>query len=126
MANIDIGQLASEITKAVQEYTEDVSEAIETAVDDAANEMLLDTRTNAPKNTGDYAKGFTKTKRDSAGTTRRIIWNKKYSRIAHLLEFGHAKVSGGRVAGKPHLRLAYDRIEPQMMEKIRQIIRNGG
>lgn len=126
MPSISIDKLASEIAKAVAEYNDDVSKSIDKAVDDAANEMLRDTRANAPRNTGDYAKSFRKTKRDSMGVTRRIIWNKKYSRIVHLLEFGHAKVGGGRVAGKPHLRLAYDRIEPQMMEKIRQIIRNGG
>ncbi|GIP02105.1 MULTISPECIES: HK97 gp10 family phage protein [Paenibacillus] len=126
MANISIDRLASEIVKAVSEYNDDVSRSIDKAVDDAADDVLRDTRANAPKRTGDYAKGFKKTNRDSMGTTRRIIWNKKYSRIVHLLEFGHAKVGGGRVAGKPHLRLAYDRIEPQMMEKIRQIIRNGG
>lgn len=124
--NVSIDKLASEIAKAVAEYNDNVSKSIDKAVDDAANDMLRDTRANAPRKTGDYAKGFRKTNRNSMGTTRRIIWNKKYSHLVHLLEFGHAKVGGGRVTGKPHLRLAYDRIEPQMMEKIRQIIRNGG
>ena len=126
MPNVSIDQLANEITKAVREYTEDVSEAIEREVDRTADIVLRETRANAPRDTGDYAKGFRKTKRDIPGITRRVVWNKQYSHLVHLLEFGHAKVGGGRVAGKPHLRVAYDRNTPEMLDRIRQIIRNGG
>lgn len=126
MANIPIDRLANEITKAVREYTEDVEAAIEKQIDETADQVLAAARADAPKRTGKYAKGFRKTKRDSPGSTKRIIWNKNYSRIVHLLEFGHAKVNGGRVSGKPHLRPAYYKYGAKLPEEIKRIIRNGG
>lgn len=128
MANISIDALASEITKAVREYTEDVTEAVENKVDEVANKVLEEVRSNHPykDRTGEYTKGFKITKRDVNGKTRRVVWNKKHYRRVHLLEFGHAKVNGGRVPGKPHLRPAYDRFGAKLPDEIKKIIRNGG
>lgn len=129
MANVTIDQLANEITKAVREYTEDVSEAISKKVDEVADDVLKEVKTNHPyKNrTGQYTKGFKKTKRDApGGKTRRVIWNKKHYRRVHLLEFGHAKRGGGRVPAYPHLRPAYDRHVGSLESGIKRIIRNGG
>lgn len=122
MANISIDDLAAEITQAVREYTQDVSEAIDRKVDEVANEVRDAAERGAPKNKGKYAKAFKVTRQGN----RRVIWNKKYYRLVHLNEFGHAKVNGGRVPGKPHLRPAYDRIATKLPDEIAQIIRNGG
>ena len=126
MANVPIDRLAAEITKAVQEYTEDVTEAIERKVDEVADQVLKEVKRTAPKRTGKYRRGFVKTNRDAPGRTRRIVWNKKRYMIVHLLEFGHAKRGGGRVAARPHLRPAYDKYVPKLIEEIRKIIKNGG
>lgn len=128
MANIRIDQLAEAITSAVRSYTADVSEAIEKKVDEVAEAVLQDTKRTAPVRTGKYRKGFAKTKRTKPGQGYKgyYIWNKKDYRRVHLLEFGHAKRSGGRVAAKPHLRPAFDRNAEQLQEDIKRIIRNGG
>ncbi|MNS16398.1 hypothetical protein D3C86_1321210 [compost metagenome] len=124
MTSLD--QLANEITKAVREYTEDVAEGIEKRVDEVADLIREDAAANAPVRTGKYRQGFTKTKQDGFGNTRRIVWNKKASRRVHLLEFGHAKKGGGRVPGRPHLRPAYDKYAGTLADDIKRIIRNGG
>lgn len=126
MANISIDQLANEVTRAVREYTEDVSKAIDKQVNVTAKEVLADAVANAPKRSGDYAEGFKITKQGDGGNSTRIIWNKKHSRRVHLLEFGHAKVGGGRVGAFPHLRPAYDKHGAKLPEEIKRIIRNGG
>lgn len=126
MANIPIDRLATEITKAVQEYTEDVQEAIESKVDEVAEEVLQEVKRIAPKRTGKYRRGFVKTNRDGYGRIRRIVWNKRHYMLVHLLEFGHAKVGGGRVAARPHLRPAYDKYASKLPDEIKKIIRNGG
>lgn len=126
MAEIRIDQLAAEIANAVQEYTEDVSEAIDQKVDEVANEVRDEVEREARKRTGKYAKGFKVSKQDRNGKARRVIWNKKDYRRVHLLEFGHAKVNGGRVQAFPHLRPAYDKFGAKLPDEIKRIIRNGG
>ena len=123
---ISVSQLADAIVEAVREYTEDVTEAIDQKVESTADLVLADVRQNAPKKTGKYAKGFVKTDKSFPGRRRFVIWNHKYYRLVHLLEFGHAKVKGGRVPGKPHLIPAHDRHVNKMVNDIKQIIRNGG
>ncbi|WP_420768755.1 HK97 gp10 family phage protein [Parageobacillus thermoglucosidasius] len=126
MANIRIDQLADEIVSAVREYTEDVASAVDKKVDEVANKVLKEAQALAPKRTGEYAKTFVKTKEGGYGEHRRIIWNKKHYRRVHLLEFGHAKVNGGRVQAFPHLRPAYEKHAAHLDDEIKQIIRNGG
>jgi len=126
MAKIAIDNLAKEITKAVQKYTEDIEDAIELKVDEVADEMLKDVRQNSPVQSGRYRRGFRKTARDLGGKTTRIIWNKSEPTLVHLLEFGHAKVNGGRVSGKPHMRPAYDKNSAKLQSDIKRIIENGG
>lgn len=126
MANVSVNHLADAIVSAVRDYTDDVSNAIGQKVESAADLVLQDARAMAPKKTGKYAKGFVKTDKSLPGRRRFVVWNKKYYRLVHLLEFGHAKVKGGRVPGKPHLIPAHQRHVDGMLSDIKQIIRNGG
>ena len=124
MTNID--QLAAEIVNAVREYTEDVSEAIDNEIKSTADLVLAEVKRLAPKDTGYYSKGFTKTDKSLPGNRRYVVWNKKYFRLVHLLEYGHAKVGGGRVQAYPHLDPAHRRHGLTMPDRIRRIIENGG
>lgn len=123
---IKIDDLADAITEAVRDYTEDVSAAVAKKVDEVASEVRDDIELNAPKRTGEYAKSFVVSRRDRPGQTRRVIWSKEHYRRARLLEFGHAKRGGGRVAGRPHIRPAYDKRANKLVSDIKQIIRDGG
>lgn len=126
MANINIDDLAAEITLAVKEYTEDVSAAIEKEVDTRSKELVKAIRNDSPEKTGEYKKGWTRKKlRDSDGATY-VVYNKAKPGLAHLLEHGHAKRGGGRVTGRPHIRPNTERKEKQLVENIEKIIRNGG
>lgn len=126
MVNIPIDRLADELVLAIKEYTEDVEIGVRKAVDKTAREVLKEAQALAPKRTGEYAKTFTITKDDGYGVTRRIIWNKKHYRRVHLLEFGHAKVNGGRVQAYPHLRPAYEKHGAKLPDELKRIIQNGG
>lgn len=126
MGSISISQLANEIVKAVQEYTEDVSLAIEKEVEATAKEVLEEVRRTAPRKTGGYVKGFKITKQSRSGHKRCVVWNRTDPTRVHLLEYGHAKVNGGRVQGQPHLGPAHDKFVPGLMNKIKQIIKRGG
>ena len=126
MVNIPIDRLADELVQAVKEYTDDVAEGVRKKVDETARKVLKEAQALAPKRTGEYARTFTITKEDGYGTTKRIIWNKKHYRRVHLLEFGHAKVNGGRVKEYPHLRPAYDKHGARLPDELKRVIENGG
>lgn len=128
MDNISIDHMADEITNTIREYTEDVSAAIVQKVDQVADQVLSEVKSNHPYDdqSGDYTKGFKKSSNDQEGKTQRIIWNKKHYRRVHLLEFGHAKRGGGRVPAFPHLIPAYEKYGEQLMDHIKRIIQNGG
>ena len=126
MSDINIEDFASYMTDMIREYTEDVSAAIEAEVKSTADLVLAEVKRLAPKHTGDYAKGFTKTDKPLPGNRRYIVWNKEHYRRVHLLEYGHAKVGGGRVRAYPHLDPAHRRYGLTMPDRIKEIIRDGG
>jgi len=123
MAVIKVDELAGEIVLAIQAYTEDVSEAIDQAARDTAKAMAQDLRETSPKDTGEYAKGWTYRK-EAPGSYR--VYNKKKPQLTHLLEHGHAKRGGGRVEGRPHIKPAEERHLPGFERKVEQILERGG
>lgn len=123
---VTVDQLADAITMALQEYTDAVTVAIEAELDETSNAVLVDTRNSSPVDTGNYKKGWRRTKESAGGRTKYTIHNKTHPWRVHLLEKGHAKRNGGRVAAKPHLGPAYDAHAPAMDERIKEILKNGG
>jgi hypothetical protein len=123
---IALDGLAAEITGFLKEYTDDVTAAIEDTLDTTSAAVEVDTRDNSPVKTGRYRKGWRRTKESSGGRTRYTIHNKTQPGLVHLLEKGHAKRGGGRVAARPHLTPAYDKHVPPMEERIKKILRDGG
>ena len=120
---VKVDDLAGEIVLAVRTYTEEVGEAIEEAVKETAQALAADLRETSPKDTGEYAKGWTAKKE---GPGRYVVYNKKKPQLTHLLEHGHAKRGGGRVEGRPHIKPAEERHAPQLERKIAQILERGG
>ena len=120
---IKVDDLAGEIVLAVRTYTEEVGAAIEEAVKETAQALAADLRETSPKDTGEYAKGWTARKE---GQGRYVVYNKKKPQLTHLLEHGHAKRGGGRVEGRPHIKPATDRHIPQFEKKVYTIVERGG
>lgn len=123
---VTIDQLAVKITQAIADYTDDVVQAIEVEVDATSKAIVEDIKANAPRRTGEYARGWSRRKSKSSNRVTHIVHNTKKPQLTHLLEHGHAKRSGGRVEGKPHIRPAVDRHLPAMERRIKQIIERGG
>ena len=122
MANIKVDDIATEITNTIQEYTEDVSRAIEEENEKIADKAVKELRNTKLKRTGQYAKGWTKKKQGNGY----VIYNKNKPSLTHLLEHGHAKRGGGRVSGKPHIRPVEEKAIKKLEDSVIKIIKNGG
>lgn len=111
--------LAKEISKALSDYTEEVTEGLEKAKVEVAKETVKQLRKSSPKLTGDYARGWAKKK---VGTAQ-VVYNRTDYQITHLLEWGHAKRGGGRVPGIPHIRPAEEKAIDEYTKRVEKVIR---
>lgn len=93
--------LASQLATALSNFNEDVQKEIESTLDEVADEAVEELKTNSPRKTGDYAVDWA-VKKDKKN--KRVIYQPNEYRLAHLLEFGHAKRNGGRVSGTEHIK----------------------
>ena len=102
MTSID--DMAEEIMKGLTEYAELADSAMKKAVRKTTKTVKEEISANAPKRTGRYAKSWaTKKTKENSHTLEMTVHSKDRYQIAHLLEHGHAKRNGGRVAARPHI-----------------------
>ena len=102
MSSID--NMADLVMDGLREYSELADTAMKKAVRKTATSVKKEISENAPKHTGKYAESWaTKKVTESSHKLEMTVHSKNRYQIAHLLEKGHAKRNGGRVAGKPHI-----------------------
>ena len=129
MANVSVDQLAAEIAKGLAEYSQDVVEKVNVsseAVGKAAVKRLKHTSPKRP-GSGKYAKSWAmKTEPEVGQPHKRIVHVKApHYRLAHLLEYGHAKVGGGRVEGRPHIGPAEEEVIREFAREVEEAIKRG-
>lgn len=119
-------QLASTIMDGLKEYADLAADDMKKAVKKAGTSVRKEIQQNAPSDTGSYAKSWAvKTEKESSDSTQLIVHSKNRYQLAHLLEHGHAKRGGGRVAGKSHIAPAEEKAVRQLEEEIERSLRNG-
>ena len=123
---IQVEELADAVIKELDEYADITAENVKKAVKSAGMTVKEEISTNAPKDTGVYAKSWrTKIVKETADALTVTVYSPNRYQIAHLLEHGHAKRGGGRVAAKPHIAKAEEIGVSQLTEEIERGIRNG-
>ena len=127
MANINIDRLAREITEALAAYSDEVVEKIDTSSLRIGKEAVKRLKRTSPKRYGEYAKSWKMTSENYYGepAKRTVHLKPPHYALAHLLEKGHAKVGGGRVEAKPHIRQAEQEVIQQFTREVEEAIRNG-
>lgn len=92
------------IGEMLQQYSVDVVRAMEASIDEVAREAVKKLRAESPRNSGEYAKGWTVTFEKGRLKKGAIIHGKSGTyQIAHLLEHGHALRQGGRTRAQVHI-----------------------
>jgi len=90
--------------KGLTEYADLATEDLKAAVQDAGNAVKKQISATAPRDTGAYAKSWAvKKTKETADSLTVVVHSRNRYQLAHLLEFGHAKRNGGRVAARPHI-----------------------
>ena len=101
---VSIDQMASVIMEGLQDYADLATDDLKAAVKKAGTTVKKQIQATAPSDTGKYAKSWSvKTTKETSNSLEVTVYSKNRYQLAHLLEFGHAKRGGGRVAGKAHI-----------------------
>ena len=119
-------QLAAAVMKELENYADTTTDGVKAAVRKAANTVKKETQAGAPVRSGKYAKSWaTKTTRESSTSLEITVHSRNRYQLAHLLEHGHAKRGGGRVAARPHIAAAEAEGIEQLEAEIERSIRSG-
>ena len=127
MANVSIDQLAAEIAKGLADYSQDVIEKVNISSEKVGKAAVKQLKQTSPKRYGKYAKSWAmKTEPEVGQPHKRIVHVKApHYRLTHLLEHGHAKVGGGRVEGRPHIRPAEEEVIREFTAAVEEAIKRG-
>ena len=114
-----IDGLADAIMEGLKEYSDLASSEVKGAVRKAGKLVKDEIAANAPKKTGAYSKSWSvKATKETSESLELVVYSKNRYQIAHLLEHGHAKRGGGRVAGRPHIAPAEEKAVRELEEEI--------
>lgn len=98
--SININQLASLINRELQRYANRIEEDVDAVAKEVAKDGAQKLKATSPKNTGDYAEGWTYKKVDNAY----VVHNKNKPQITHLLEKSHVQRDGSRSTPEIHIK----------------------
>lgn len=127
---IRIGDFTKALKETLQNYTEEVEDSLaivtENLARNAAKELQkvsadsFNTAQDKP-----YSKGWVAKDESVRHHARWVIHNRNKPGLPHLLEHGHAKVSGGRTAGVVHIKPIEQKLVKDYEENAKAIIERG-
>ena len=118
---VSIDQLDSAVMEELEKYAGLAADDLKDAVKETAKSVRKDIQNNAPVDTGKYKKSWSvKNVHEDSESIDLVVHSRNRYQIAHLLEHGHAKRGGGRVAARPHIAAAEEKGEEQLVETIKQ------
>lgn len=121
---ISADQLGITIQGELAAYSDEVAEGIRKEVKAVAKETVATLKATSPRDTGEYARGWSyRVEFESREDIRMRIYNRTKPQLTRLLEYGHDKVNGGRVEGKPHIRPAEQEAEKKLEGAVKVVVK---
>ena len=127
VVNVKPEQLSEAIRGQLEEYSADVTKAINQNLKEVADKTA-----DALKKGGSYKERTGKYTPDWSVSARKVssvaqsesysVHNRKHYQLTHLLEHGHAKRGGGRVPAKPHIAAAEQAGIEQLEKEIQKAL----
>lgn len=119
---VTVDNLADVVGDILKDYADDVTEVTKEAVHQVALAGVKALKSESPKKTGKYAKGW----RTWSNTTRlgqeEKLYNAAKPTLTHLLEDGHAKRGGGRVPGIKHVQPVREELSKALPKEVKKSI----
>lgn len=121
---VSVENLSSSVRRQLEEYCSFTADEVKQIVGEVGESVKKEIMENAPVDTGAYRKSWKVTKESETATSMSVVvHSEKRYRLTHLLEKGHAKRGGGRVAAKVHIAPAEANAEKQLIEKVERSLR---
>ena len=125
-SKIGVGDLSNEVMRQLNEYADLTTEGMKESVQKAGKTVQKEIKSTAPKRTGAYSKSWAVKKTNESSRALEVtVHSRNRYQLAHLLEFGHAKRGGGRVAAQPHIAAAEEKGIQQLEQEIERCIKHG-
>ena len=126
---ISVDELAEAVQAELDAYVGLAPAAFEAAGKAAGKKAVKRLKSDSPSKTGEYAKNWkVKTEKTRTGASTTIYQGKKPG-LAHLLEYGHPIVRGGRTVGQakafPHIAAAQDEAIKAYEDELKERMENG-
>lgn len=117
--NTSIDDMDSVIMTELEKYADLAADELKDAVKETAKSVRKDIQDSAPADTGKYKKSWSvRNVHEDSESIDLVVHSRNRYQIAHLLEHGHAKRGGGRVAARPHIASAERRGSEKLVEAI--------
>ena len=101
---IPVDKLTEEVMNGLEEYAELTADVLKKEIQEAGKVAKQQISQTAPRKTGRYAKSWAVKKiSETSNSLEVMVHSKNRYMLTHLLENGHAKRGGGRVAAIPHI-----------------------
>lgn len=126
MSNVAIDDMAREIMKGLEEYSDLATDAMKKVIQQTATAVTAEIKSTAPVDTGKYASSWrSKKTSETSSTVEYIVHSPTRYQLAHLLEHGHAKRNGGRTKAIPHIAPAEEHGLIQLEKDIQEALGKG-
>ena len=122
--SVSIDEMAAAINEGLEEYADLSAQGVKSAVRKSAKAVKEQINSSAPVRTGRYAKSWAvKTTAESSQSLEQTVYSPSRYMLSHLLEKGHAKRGGGRVAARVHIapveKQVQSMVEPVLRKKLK-------
>lgn len=116
---IPVGRLAAEVMDGLTEYAGLAADVLKKEIQEAGKTAKKQIEQTAPRKTGRYAKSWAVKKVSETSNSLEVtVHSRNRYMLTHLLENGHAKRGGGRVAAIPHIAPAEEAAAQSLEQSI--------